>query len=291
MEIAIYTERRRLLMLRRRRYSLFVPLSWQETPARLRARWWAWLVSLPTEEAESKAVASLVKSLPGWVRRRLPIDLYGSIALLLRNWYILRDDCENIAQPEYAFKGERYHLPMPRGENMSCVEFALADEFYKEYAAKQNIESLAMLTWALYREADQDADAGRRRGDIRVQLYTKMQVEHRLSVLGMPPGEMMVQAALFFGGMKRFLHDTFGEWIFETPDDPDDDSAPAPASTTPEFGWWGILQAVAESGVFGNLEQTYQASLYEVCVYLVRKNVERMKMESAKPSIRHDDLR
>ena len=49
------------------------------------------------------------------------------------------------------------------------------------------------------------------------------------------------------------------------------------------FGWWGKYIEIAESGVFGNLDQVYAARFYDIIVFLIQKKetylAQKSKME------------
>lgn len=294
VEVKMELKRRHLLTGLRRRFFLALPESWAEVPDRMRRRWWQWAFTMPIEAARVKAVASLLKRLPWYVRRRVPAEDRAAMVGLL-SWMDTQPDCESLALPSCTVSSTSFHLPSPKGENMSCIEFALGDDLYKEYGDNQQSSTLHMLTWLLYREADTDQVAADARGDIRVPLRSRSEIERRLQRYGVPPAEMQVQAILFFGGLKQFLHGTFGQWIFQIPDEDEEDPVAPPQNTSPNFGWWGVFQSVAEGGVFGDLEKVYQSSLYEVCVYLVRKRAEQIQLEQAQqrattPLRDHDDL-
>ena len=278
--IEMTLNRRHWLAGLRRRFFLRVPSAWQEVPAKRRAKWWRWQCDLPEEKALDAVLKDTLAPLPACVRKRIPVDTLASIRGLLA-FTKPTANCEDLPLPDSKVARKTFLLPSPKGENMATIEFALGDDLYKEYCAGKN-ECLHMLTWLLYRELDTDEDAATARGDARIPLRSKAEIERRLKVYGVPPVEMQVQAVLFFSGLKKFLHGTFGNWIFEpTPDPEDEDEQPQSGDDLPNFGWWGTLQAVAETGAFGTLEQTYQASLYEVCVWLVRKRVEAIRMERA----------
>lgn len=293
VEVKMELKRRHLLTGLRRRFVLALPESWAEVPDKLRQRWWRWAFTMPIEAARAKALATMLRRLPWLVRRRVPPEDRASMLGLL-SWMDAQPDCVSIALPQATIKNTDFHLPTPKGENMSCIEFALGDDLYKEYGEKEESHTLHMLTWLLYREADTDQAAVDARGDIRVPLRSRAEIERRLQRYGVPPAEMQVQAVLFFGGLKSFLHGTFGQWIFQIPDEDDEEGAAPPQNDTPNFGWWGVFQSVAEGRVFGDLEKVYQSSLYEVCVYLVRKRAEQIQLEQAQQRattpINHDDL-
>lgn len=280
----IAPKRRRLTLLWRRRFVLSLPQAWSEVSASDRLTWWRIGISMPELSATHAILRRLI---PARWRVGLSDTDTATLVNVLR-WAAPKPSCSDIAFPAYRHRRTDFLLPTANGENISCLEFALADDMYTRYAATQDAEQLELLTWTLYRERDTDTAAATARGDNRVLLHGIAEVQERLRIYGPAPVEMQTQALLYMSGLKVYLQQVYGAWIFEQPDeDEDGNPLPQPEATTPNFGWWGIFQAVAESGIFGDMEKTYQSSLHEVCVYLVRKKIESDRIHSFNPSPAH----
>ncbi len=282
----ISKKRRRLTLFWRRRFSFAFPQSWAEVPARSRALWW----SICVEKVDVCAAHLVTKIIPQRWRRGLSDEDRKALVAAME-WSKPKPDCASIPVPEQKYKGSTFAFPAANGENLACLEFALCDDLYGQYVSKQDSAALNLLTWALWREKEPDSKLRAARGDDRVLLSGIGEVREREKHYGTAPVEMQVQSLLYFAGLKQYLQAVYGAYIFEQPDD-DDDTPPQPASTTPNFGWWGIFQAVAEAGIFGDNEKVFQTNLHEVCVYLVRKKVEsdRTRSASSTPNLRYDDL-
>lgn len=284
-------KRRSWIPFRPRRFYLKVPQSWDEvTPLARRQRWWRWLMMLPRPAATRAMVRDL---LPKWVRLKISDLNFAGLTLLL-DWMQAEPNCTDIPVPRFNHGGYTYFFPTAKGENVTCIEYALADDYYKEFA-EGDASKLMPLVATVWHEFDTDEARAMRRADKRVPLYSKAEVEQRAHRLKSAPSEMQLQALLYFGGLKAYIHRVYGKWIFEQDEEPDeeDQEAGSPKKETssgPDFGWWGIFQQVAESGVFGNIDQVYQASIHDVCIFLVRKRVEsNQQPQSSEPKKEDDD--
>lgn len=272
--------------LRRRSFRLHLPEHWNDVqPDAHRRRWWRWAMTLPPEAAQRAMVRDL---LPRWVRLRISALDFAALAHLL-SWTKAEADCDVVPVPSFQHKYVTYHFPKPKGENLVCIEFPLADEYYQQFLDDNaNERALMCLLATLAREQNYDTEAVLRQGDARIALHSREEVEARADRLRGVPGEYCLQALLWFAGMKGYVHRVYGPWLFEQEDEEEED---APSGSpeggenagSPNFGWWGIYQGVAESGVFGTISQVHQAAFHDVCVYLVRKRVEAEAMRSTSP--------
>lgn len=270
---AILTEqkRRRWNPFRRRRFVLRIPQKWSEVVAiRQRARWWSWAASLPPEEVNLKILNDLLPS--NW-RRQLSHLENGAIVGHL-GWVMPVQDVEVIPLETFEHNDVRYVFPKPKGPNVSCIEFALCDDYYKQFIAG-DAEALLRVSACLWREEEDDRREMLKRGDDRVLLHSQAEVEARVERLTGAPQEIHIQALMWWIGMKMLVNKMYGKWLFEEDEDEDiedvDEPAYAKASAGkgPNFGWWGIFLDVAETGVFGPLEKVYQAAIHDICIFLV----------------------
>lgn len=200
-----------------------------------------------------------------------------------------KPDCEQIPVAEFEWKGQTYGFPSAKGANITCLEYAVAEDYYKALEGGDE-QSLWLLAATLWRECDADRRSTLQRGDPRVPLYDKAEVEARAVDFQGAPMEILLQALLYFVGLKMYVHRVYRTWLFDAPEDDDDeeeDASPEPPtrqSGGPDFGWWGVFQYVAEVGLFGKVKEVYQTSFHEVCVFLVRKRMEAEKMQRSLPT-------
>lgn len=127
----------------------------------------------------------------------------------------------------------------------SIVEFVMADKVFGEIAEKP--EKLPELIAILYRPAGEKFDS--EKSLARVKLFSKLDKSLQMSVL------------YWFLGIKRQIRKDYEE-LFEG------------ASEGDGLGWAGTLLGIAETHVFGNLEETKYANMHEVFLYLVKKHRE-----------------
>lgn len=281
VQAVITTMRRRWRFFgayRLRRYLLDIPEQWSEVPYQVRLR------ALRAHVTQNYPVpVALLHQYAGRWMPYLTEEQTGSIALML-DWSQPASNCEQIALPYYKHQGVTYLLPKASGSNVTCAEFAVCDDYYLR-AAKGDEKALSLLTMVMYRPEDKDTTAADRRGDARIPFYSTEEAERRLAGMKAVPEVMQLQAITYFGGLKQWLHKVYGSYIFDMPDEDEemeeDDTTTTAEPTGPNFGWWGILQSVAEGGAFGTLEQVYQANLHEVCIYLVRKKIETDRVQAA----------
>lgn len=283
--VRVTSKSRRWWQYRRRLFSLQMPDNWDMVqPARRRERWMRWLVALPIEGARRAMVRDLT---PRWVRRSLSdLDMAGLTLLL--GWVNDIPQCESIPVLSMTVKGGSYHFPRAKGENMRGIEYAIASDYYDEFL-QGKAEALLHLAATLWREAEPNAQTALERDDLRVPLHNRTEVEQRAGRLKKMPPWAMLQALLYFGGLKEFVHRIYGTWLFEEPDDDDEDGTPAqPAG--PNFGWWGVFQDVALTGAYGSVPMVQQTMLHELCVFLVKRQADaRAVSNQSSPARRTDD--
>lgn len=266
MRVEVVTNRRDRRLLWMRRFFFSVPEKWADLSPRRKRQWWQWALLFPPDEATTRMAAQCA---PWYLRRLLPPDEIAQISTALA-WASPVVDNE-LVFPYTRLRCSLFASAKEKGENMSCLEFAVCDDLYNTYIEKQHPEKANLLSHIVYRPVDNDKQAGISRGDTRVPFRGQSEAQYQLAYYGPLPDHIVGHAMVYFSGVKRFVHDTYGSWIFQPAASAQDDG--------PNYGWWGIFQAVAESGVFGTIEQVYQASIHEVCVFLVRKRYEAQKTE------------
>lgn len=282
-KVELTVERRWWNTIRRRHFSAMLPGAWSEAPSDLRLRWWGLYL-----QGQRLQILKEALRCPYYLFHVIaPDDLAALMGQI--EWMRAVPDCVNFPISEFSLGDRTYYFPSAQGANMACLEFALADEYYAKYQATPTPYNLALLTACLCREANKDEAQAKRRDDVRCLLYSRTQVEQSAKLLQYAPLEIHTAALLYFAGMKQDMHRIYKTWLFEDTDteedEDEDDPTPSAGPSGPDFGWWGVFQMVAESGLFGDVNTVYQASIHDVCVYLVRKRVEaeetRRQMQAA----------
>ncbi len=278
-----------------------LPESWADIPERLRARYYA--LVLADDTLGIRAVLRDLLRLPGWALLAMPATDAGAMLGALA-WMKPVADCKMLPFPRFEHRGITYHFPKPKGSNVTCLEYPLADEYYMRFvgSGQGDAEALCLLVATLCREEDTDTAAATRRGDPRIPLNSRAEVEARAKRLTDLPAYLQFATLLYFAGLKEYIYRTYKDWIFddedieedETQDDePDDDDYEEQEADTeperkpvdgPDFGWWGIFQDVAEAGLFGNLDTVYHTSLHNVAMWLVRQ---RMRADAQRQQLNY----
>lgn len=267
-----------------------IPETWEEVPLARRRRYYSLLIT--DEKSGVRTVVQQVLRLPAWALRAIPAQDVEAMAATLA-WMLPRPDCIALPFASFQYQGITYHLPKPKGSNITCLEYPLADEYYQAFCATGDVASLLLLVATICREEEKNQATTLRRGDLRRALHSREEVEDRTSRLTGLPAEYAAAVLMYFSGLKQYVWNTYRTWIFETDDEDDDMEEPSQpeAPGGPDFGWWGIYQEAAEAGLFGTLEQVYQASFHDVAIWLVRQRMKAQEMQKQSPVIqkRHDD--
>jgi hypothetical protein len=175
-----------------------------------------------------------------------------------------------------------YRLPEPKFSDGTCLQFALADEFFQEYQ-DGNDQALLHLFCTLARPRRSTA-----------LLADRDEVLRRGRFLRRLPAEWVAATWMYWAGVKEYVYHTYGPWLFQAPaedDEPDNPRGPDTGDTGPNFGWWGRFMDVAESGVFGSLEEVHRTNFHTLCVFLVKKEAEHRRQQQEIQRIRQQQSR
>jgi len=210
-------------------------------------------------------------------------DLDVAALLACTEWL----DCAPTPEPillSFEHAGKVYHAPKSHGLNLLALEFPIADEAFGNFVRTGDLDALRLLVGTLYREENPDKAAAERRGDVRVPLLSRWEAEARASRLDGLPSEVATAALLYFAGVKLFVNQAYGKALFADTEDAEKspDGKPAESHTANPIGWWGVYFSLAEDGPFGrNVEEVYQTSFHDVCLYLAdrKRTMARMQMQ------------
>lgn len=245
-----------------------IPEAWADLTATDRLRYLRYLITLDRPEALTK-IAQEILSLSARRFRQLPPELFVQVVDKIA-WMTAEPTPEPLFS-SFEYKGCRYHLPKAKFKNGTCLEYPIADDYYNAFVAGDN-EALLLLTATLCRKAKDKVNDVERTGDIRIEMLSRSEAEaNAIRMTGLPM-EVQIGVMLYFGGVKQYIHDTYAGWIFQKPD-PDNADAESEGDGV-MFGWWGVYMDIAESAVFGNLQQVYQSNFHTLCMYLTKKKKE-----------------
>jgi hypothetical protein len=260
-----------------------LPERWSDLPEPLRRLYYGFLLNA---EQGMPAVLRHCLRLPRWAFLAMRAEEVAALAGTLA-WMQPEADCDTVPFPYFEYKGFRYYFPLPKGENLTCLEYPLADEYYMSVVQQGNDTALLLLLATICREQSFDHARVLREDDHRVPLNSRAEVTARANRLRGVPAEYQMAALLFFAGLKAYVHRVYGQHIFEIDDDEEEEEEddagkkkPAPEADA-GFGWWGVMQDVAEARLFGTMKDVYQASFHEVCMWLVRQRIKERQMRAA----------
>ena len=235
-------------------------------------------------------ILTRILDLPRWAMAAVPLPQLKELRALIE-WMTPTPDCENAPWQYFEHRGRTWHMPKPMGENMTCIEYPLADEYYLKFVQDGDDSALLMLVATLVREESTDPQRRLREDDVRVALYSRAEISDRATVLRHLPVEYQMSVLMWYAGMKQYVHRVYGPHLFE-PDYDDDETTESKEDDYEEirdekeedsadgFGWWGVFQDVAEAGLFGTMKEVYQANFHEVCMWLVRKRIAERQMKA-----------
>lgn len=178
----------------------------------------------------------------------------------------------------------RYYLPKKKLENISCLEWWKADSFFTNYQSKKDVKDIDLLIATLCRQKNANQQEAIGRDDVREVLVSQMQIEQNADRLRKLDPKIKIYVLYFFSGCKEWVHSTYKRYLF--PDDDIPGETPQPQDDGNPFGWYGIFQQVAESGVFGDLQNILiNVKFIDLCAYLVSKKIEQEKMEKKRQQL------
>lgn len=150
--------------------------------------------------------------------------------------------------------------------NSTLMEYAIADGCFSLLSDRP--ELLNKLIAVLYRPADES------RADGREKLNTKA-LQARTKQAEALPAHQKQAVLRFYITAKRNMLDRYDCW--ETPSEDKETSGGG-------VNWGELMISIAESGVFGNLEQVKEANVHEVFLYLqkTKRQAEELKRQYAK---------
>lgn len=180
-----------------------------------------------------------------------------------------------------------YHGPRDCFDNVTFCEYRTARGFFREFAEDGNEQSLNNLIAVLYRPAKpfwfirkylRSCD-----GEIRVPFIAKSNpliLKKRAEKIGKLPYSLRYTVFLYFSGCEDFLKSGHPEVdgikldfsaLYKS--NQDDDNAG-------NVGMIGLLYSLAETGVFGSIEQTDNANIWDIMVRLYQVVMQMKALEA-----------
>jgi hypothetical protein len=246
-----------------------IPKSWPEMPSRMLRP--AMRIALGNSRPEVARLRMLgLLGLDTALAFRIdPVSLHA----LTREVAWMQEPCSDMPFQELEHAGMVLTLPGHGFQEGTCLEWALADEYYEDIVRHDRAASLPLLCATLLRHT---------RGGTRERIIDRRHIETHARTLGKLPEWVQSACLLYMSGVKQQVYDTYNEWLFKKPVEGQDEQPPS----GPDFGWWGTYMSVAETGTFGTYEQVLQTGFHTLCVYLVQRKKEadeaRRRMQNPK---------
>jgi hypothetical protein len=247
-----------------------IPECWTDLTAADRLRYLRFLITLPRPQALME-ITKAILALPRRRFRQLPPEVF--VQVTDRIAWMNADATSEPLFTSFEYQGVRYHLPAAKFKNGTCLEYPIADDYYNSFVNGDN-DALLLLTATLCRKAKDKVNDIARSGDIRIEMLSRSEAEANAVRLAGLPIEIQVGVMLYFAGVKQYIFDTYAGWIFKKPDPDEEESETTEQGDGVMFGWWGVYFDIAESGVFGNLQQVYQSNFHTICMYMTKKKKE-----------------
>lgn len=265
-----------------REYRRDLPLSFAEVPqSRLCS-----LIRVLLQGDENRIFAAeVLLDLPRAILALIPTEDWGWI-LYNMEWCKLEPSA---IRPRLYFvhDGVQYWFPADNFQNGTCLEFALADDFYNAYVEHGSPQDLRKLVATLCREKKESLAERLRTADNRIPLLSRAEAEARAKRLDTLPEELAAMVLFYFAGVKQQIAEIYGEWLFDNDEDePDEHHTPTPKSG-PMFGWWSVFFDMAEN--ITNLPTVYQTSFHTLCMMLVERR-KRAKEQETRARLNRPDF-
>ena len=129
----------------------------------------------------------------------------------------------------------KYHLPKEKFSNGTAMEYAIADEYFGQFA-QGDAKALPLLVATLARPQRRSADESARLGDVRIPLHSRSEIEARAQLIEELPLEQKMVVVLYWAGVKQYVHETYAGWIFPTKEELEAEGDEA-AQKGDLFGW------------------------------------------------------
>ena len=259
-----------------------VPQAWADIPMPERA---AYLRLILTSTPPMGAVLALQKclKLPPSVFLNLDQDENFAVLTELFNWL----DVPQIPDPliaQFDHDGKTYHLPKTDFTRSTAYEFAYADTVYREY--KQNPEDdepLRLLVACLCRPAKRDETDIINTGDIRQEIISESNIEHRAEQFKALPVEIAYIVLKYFEGVEQRVFDALcgAGIVSKNPKNVENTEGSDIASP-----FWKTYRQLAK-GLNKTEEMVHQMPFWSVLALLIEEHAEQERQQSEMDKIKN----
>lgn len=170
-------------------------------------------------------------------------ELYN--LLFLVDWVFERNTLTKNIFPILKVNSTDFYGPNNGLKNITCIEFAISESFFKSYNTKNDIESLNSLIGCLYRNTDNT----KKFGDLR-EDFNKDKIEFYSAIFSELDEEIKQCILLWYIGCRNKIISNFNI-IFKG----NENDKPS------EYGFLGLIMNMA-GGKFGDFEKTSNTNLF-----------------------------
>lgn len=258
------------LKIQSRTYQL--PSAWEEMTKRQITAVMPLLGYVPATETRMVALWLMLPKARRQLRR-----LEGSVLLEIAgrlDWIWEQREVEAMEDPapmipHFWYKGQRWHLPRPGLADVTIEEYAFMRLAADEIAAQPgdaapltNLVATIARPLRSRRQRKSEAFDGYPRRRFNPEL-----IPHRTQYFAQVPAVVALACLDYVQRCDQMLRQRY-EAMFE-----------GPASSGPDFGWKGLMLTLAESGIFGPESSVKQENIHNVCLHVLRKELQRREME------------
>jgi hypothetical protein len=174
----------------------------------------------------------------------------------------------------FDYKGTRYFLP--DGETFTIGEFAFCDTYSKMLLQGENLDAWDQLIATICRpKTKANMKDPNWNGDIR-ELYNSRICDARLPLFKDLPFRIKSTVLYYSIQLQKEVTEGF-EDLFVKPSKEGEE----PVQTSGRnFGWMGVIMSLAEQGVFGDFDKTFNVPAKTILLYLLKKHDDLKSLKS-----------
>lgn len=162
---------------------------------------------------------------------------------------------------EFTIDGVVYQGPQPEGSSSVLVEFVFADAYFE--LVPDDPEKVCHLAACLYRPTL------KKKGKDKRDKFDTDDLDERAAIFAEKmPIEYKVSTVYFMRAWKEHMHAQYKQ-LFENIVEDDGQGS--------SFDWNNAMLNIAESGVFGTLEEVKYANVHEIFMFLVKKEIDYLR--------------
>lgn len=271
IEVAIYIDRND----RRKTTRRSLPKSFQEMESGLRLFCYESLISFARPNAMTLILRKILH-LPSAQFKAIPDADIASMILAI-DWMNLGPQTTPIIPSFKHSWGKEYFFPEKEFSNGRANVYPLADEFFNKFMEGDESQAdLLLATLALPKNKDGE----------RIGIKSRSEITRRAESFKDVNPAIKMMAISYWAGIKEYVFDLYKGYLWPDPDEekPEEDSAAAISGNGDTagqeqgdgvmFGWWGVFMELAETGVFGTLNDVHQSNFHTLCMYRTKKRKE-----------------